>query len=468
MISLPFRREPAIRFAMFRIAFSCVLLEDLAHFYLNRTLLADSLFGFLPLGPLLLAWICTACFLAIGWRTFQFALLNYIFAVVVLGSGGPFSQLAGDAVAIGLSLLLLFLPCGDSLSLDCWREAKRPSLHFAAFRWLLVTFLSVVYVDSALYKLMSPMWRHGLGIAAPMGLPSLVWTNASWIEAFPPWLLKVGGWSVIAFELSFPILYAWLRTRTAVVLIGIVLHASIAIVYPFPVFSGLMLAIYAGLLPEAWYKPLARLDDYRRPRLPKTRWLNLRQRYRLMTVCVCLWMILRVGLFAPKLTSDPAFQKYHALAYRVIFSATGITRHAVFSDSLFSGYDYQIRLVADKATFPYGSDNLFLPVVRDRLWEFWWKRTQAPWVQIGNAQSNLLRCARFFSSPTTIVIEARPQRVVLEGIDTHLFRENNAAVWRQIGLIAVAPDGGQVLHWNEPVSSDDSVGGYMNRILAEK
>jgi hypothetical protein len=58
----------------------------------------------------------------------------------------------------------------------------------------------------------------------------------------------------LAFEILFPALYLCRRTRLAAVFCGIALHIGIGVLYPIPVFSGFMLAIYAGLLPESWYR----------------------------------------------------------------------------------------------------------------------------------------------------------------------------------------------------------------------
>ena len=467
-------REPATRFAAFRVAFGLVVLEDVVHLYLNGALglFADAPFG-LPLAIWLIVWAVVALALTLGWHTRLAALANYALAAVVLGRGSHYSQVAGDSVEIGLSLLALALPCGITLSVDAWtRGNRRAPRCFAAFRWALAAFLGIVYVDSALHKLDSPMWIRGLAVAAPMGLPSLVWTDASWISLFPPAALRLGSWGVIVFELFFPLLYAWRRTRAAAVATGICLHLGIGAIYPIPAFAGLMLAIYAGLLPERWYASLTRweawLGSCRRASAPSTirrrPWLRLKSRFRWAAGAVALWLLASVAIYFPSLVP------YAPQAHRLLYATTGIRSHAVFSDALFVGYVYQIRLVHRGSSFPYDPNNLLRWEVRDRLWEFWWKGTQGPWVPTSWAERRLVGWALFHWTPTDgpreVLIEARPQRVVLDRIDAAQFRKNNAAEWRRLGAITLAPGKAPELKWRErPGPQDFYLGRYMGRIL---
>jgi hypothetical protein len=476
-------REPAARFAAFRVMLGVVLLADAAHLYSHRGLFAEDGPGPVPLGLALPLWMAVLCTFVAGVCTRAAALANYLCAVSLLGRPSAFSQVAGDSILISLSLLAVFFPCGASVSLDRWvLHTAGPRRTFAAARWALAAYLSTVYVDSGLRKLHSPLWRAGLGVVAPAGLPSLVWTDTSWLELLPAPVLRLGGWGVIGFELLFPALYAWRRTRTAAVLTGILLHLGIAVIYPFPIFSGLMVAIYAGLLPERCYAPLQRLDAWAAMRLqtrPRGRvrphWPRLHVRWRLASYAAVVWLLLSVGTYAADRTPDSVLGRAWDRMGPVIFATTGILNHGVFDDSLFCDYRYQVRLVNVRAssttpTMPYARDGLFAWSVRDRVWEHWWKRTQAPWVSPREARTRLACWATFYWPPTSgpqeIRIEVRPQAAALDGVDPARFRKNSEAPWRHLGTIRLAPGTTPELTWAQPPDPQEKrMGDFILRVL---
>ena len=132
-------------------------------------------------------------------------------------------------------------------------------------------------------------------------------------------------------------------------------------------------------------------------------------------------------------------------AARAVFATTGVSSHEVFSHGLFMHYGYQLRLVPTNASngeaaVPYSRNNLLAWSVRDRVWEHWWKRTQAPWTPVSDASFLLAHWAEYYwqptSGPMTLRIEARQQEVKLTQVDTHLFTRNQAEVWQPIGAMS--------------------------------
>jgi hypothetical protein len=485
-------RESGTRFAAFRVALGLVLLADIAHLWAHRDLFVDEWPAAVPLGPLLGVWLVVLGAFTCGFWTRRAAVANYLLAAALLGQRSAISQIAGDSLAISLSLLAIFLPCRAGPSLDRWfRRGEEAEPSFVCERWALAGLLSLVYVDSALRKLDSGMWRAGLGAVAPAGLPSLVWLDTSWLEFLPAPLLRAAGLAVIAFELLFPILYAWRWTRTLAVLTGLSLHLGIAVLYPFPAFSGLMLAIYLGLLPEGWYAPLERLDGAVASCLGGRRFpagagsiagsRTPRRAFHLPGRAACLlavsWLGLTVvGYVADKLPS-PAFGAIWGRVQPAVFRATGIMDHGVFNEVLFTDYRYQVRLVPagpgqrQGGARPYSRDGLFGWTVRDRVWEHWWKRTQAPWVGVEDAERRLGRWALFYwgagISPREVRVEARSQEVALDRLDAGVFRRNLAAPWRVVGQIRLAPDRTAQVRWlHQPQPSERSLGQFLNRVLA--
>jgi hypothetical protein len=469
--------EPSTRFSVFRVVLATVLLADICHLFAHLEVFPNLQTFIWPARGILLFWCLALVCMIVGYRTWAATMANYLCCVVMLGSlapSGGFQQAAADSVSIGLSLLAVLLPCVTGLGIDADAD-----LAFApvAARWVLAAYLGSVYFDSGVHKLLSPMWLGGFGATTPMGLPSLVWINTGWMSLFPPLLLRFLGWSVVGFELLFIPLYAWRRTRAATLLVGIALHIGIGLLYPIPIFSGLMIAAYCGLLPDSWYRRLG----FAHRRSPGTRidsiafwnWLTPRH----AVLLASLWVV------AISISYAPGFVAYRPIwlalkaVRRVIYVTTGVASHAVFEDDGFKHYAYQLRLTAEgpdgvEQTAPYSRSGLISWSIRDRVWEQWWKRTQAPPVPLEQAEANLAKWAAFYwpatDHPQIIRIEARQQAVQMNTIDTGLFLRNYAFPWIPIGTIQMNGGTPPKTTWLDSPTSDESrLGDYVVRVLAQ-
>lgn len=404
--------------ATLRISYGLVLLADVAHLYLHRTLfLATGPWLRIPVGPICLVWIVALVFLILGVRTHSAAVVNWVCCALMLGLIAPndgFQQAACDSVLIGIALLLLIIP----------------RISASQAQWLLAAFMSSIYVDSGVHKVLSPMWSQGFGVIAPMTLPSLVWIKTGWMSEFPTWFWRVAGYGTPCFELLFPALYIWRRTRLISLCIGIALHVSIGIVYPIPIFAGTMLALYAALLiPELLHQRLDPITWNRRA-----------------IAVVCLWALAIADAYQP-----PA-----KVIRKAIYMASGIASHGVFEDDAFRRYNYQVRLVPREGpVIPYSRGNLVGLDIRDRVWELWWKRTEAPPVQMNDAEAHLIAWAR------NARIEARPQIARLDEIAPDLFEENNRIGWVEVGRVE-----NWTVHWNKPpLGPREQFGDYITSAL---
>ncbi len=167
------------------------------------------------------------------------------------------------------------------------------------------------------------------------------------------------------------------------------------------------------------------------------------------------------------------FQHVWDRARPLLFATTGLLDHGVFDDVLFSDYRYQLRLmpgqpVAGTAAMPYARDGLLAWSVRDRVWEHWWKRTQAPWLPLHGAEARLARWAAFYWPATDqaqeIRIEVRPQTIALEDVDTTVFRKNSTVAWRELGTIRLTLDKAPELIWAHPPHPDEKrIGDFILR-----
>ncbi len=432
------RREVPSRFAgatALRVFYSLVLFEDVAHLYVHRDLFRDTgAWPQFPIGSVCLVWLAALGLLTFGVRTGAAALVNWLCCVVMLGIAAPnegFQQAACDSVIIGVAFLLIILP----------------RLSPATGRWMLAAYLIAIYLDSGVHKLLSPMWSGGFGVAAPMSFPSLVWVPMNWMSWLPSWIWHGMGYGVVAFELLFGVLYAWHRTRVPALIVGILMHAGIAIVYPIPVFGWIMVSICAGLLPERWYRPMERFVH---TGVQDPVFLSPQ-----MITGIAMGYALSVAA-----VYTPAYLPAKA-AHKAGWLIAGVASHEVFAEYPFSHYNYQVRLVGnDGMITPYSRGNLLDRGVRDRVWELWWKRSDAPNVAIQDASVHLLAWARFYCGDP-VRIEGRRQQAVTRAIDAGLFHKNNAIPWSQIGNI----QSGRVRWQIPPSSGKENVGDYMQRIL---
>jgi hypothetical protein len=416
--SLPKTPNPQLAQTALRVFFGVVLLADVAHLYLHRTLfLRTGLWPWFPLGTSSIVWMISLVCLIIGIRVQIAAFVNWACCAVILGLVAPnngFQQAACDSVTIGISLLLMVLP-----------RISAPS-----GRWLLAAYLNSIYLDAGVHKVVSPMWSRGFGVVAPMTLPSLVWMNTSWMPLFPNWFWHVAGYGVLSFELAFPVLYEWRRTRLAALLTGVAMHTGIGIIYPIPIFAGVMLSLYAGLLAQE-------LLHESGSHTPRNRW---------SLAVLTLWGLAILNVYYPP---SKALRK-------AIYMATGIASRDVFADDGFLRYTHQLRLVLPEGSImPYSRGNLVAFDIRDRVWELWWKRTQAPPVRVSDAEAHLAAWAQ------DARIEARPQVVALNEIRPSLFRDNNRVEWVNVGTIK----NGAVSWDRPPQNAQQKLGDYLETVL---
>ncbi|WJH35872.1 DCC1-like thiol-disulfide oxidoreductase family protein [Paenibacillus sp. CC-CFT747] len=267
-------RVPALPLALFRIGFSVVMIIEIEQMYRFRRLLFDPLpymiESTIPSGPLLLIWLAAVLFLLAGYRTRLAAVVHYVMAVIVLGFGAlPHGEdWQGDSLILTLSLLLLFMPSDRVLSVERLMERRRRArekvkdpgpedvrLIHTVFLYLTI---GLMYLDSAFFKLSSSMYLSGLGVWAPSTLPINAYHNVSWLMS-QEWLVRPLGYALLAFESLFLFLYPVRRLRLPLLAVGALFHLGVMFVFPIPVISLLVLALYLGLVPAGAYERLTRL-----------------------------------------------------------------------------------------------------------------------------------------------------------------------------------------------------------------
>jgi predicted DCC family thiol-disulfide oxidoreductase YuxK len=274
------RQVSAVPLALFRIAFAVVNLLEVENLLDLRAFIFDPVPGVdrahwgITAG--LVAWGIALVALLVGFRTRLAAVANYVFSVGFLGyfamSNGHDWHL--DSGNLTGALLLVFAPSAAALSVDrllargraAAARAPEPAPATVSFIYtvFLVLAVGLIYWDSMLWKLTSPMYLAGLGFWLPASLPQNTYFDLSPLLG-PELLMRAMGYCVLLFEGLFLFLVWFRPLRLPLILAGVGFHVGIMIAYPIPLFSLQMTAFYIGMVPPSVYEAVARRLRRRSP-----------------------------------------------------------------------------------------------------------------------------------------------------------------------------------------------------------
>jgi hypothetical protein len=161
---------------------------------------------------------------------------------------------AGDAIrSIGLFYLML-TPCGTVWSVDSlwqrWRGRRSGPMfiHPWPLRLLLLQMM-VMYGCNGLYKVFGDAWRAGDSLYYVLNDVTL--TRFSYVQVpLPVWVMRVLTWTVLAWELSFPLLVCLRWTRTLALVFGAAFHLGIFVFLELGTFAAYALCLYLPFI--AW------------------------------------------------------------------------------------------------------------------------------------------------------------------------------------------------------------------------
>ena len=145
---------------------------------------------------------------------------------------------------------LLWADCSQLFALKGSRTAGGPPRPqpIAALR-LLRYQVCLIYFSSGVSKFTSELWRDGTALYYA-GSHNIVQRLP--IDVVPPALQGVATlatYGTLVFELGFPLLVAWRRTRTLMLLAGVALHLGAWITLEIGPFSWVMIATYIAFIP---------------------------------------------------------------------------------------------------------------------------------------------------------------------------------------------------------------------------
>ena len=254
---------------VFRIAYGCVLLLEVMQLYYFRQFFFDPIPYVSPRASDLtlgfhLWFVAIAC-LILGLFTRPAAIVNYGFTLTSFSRFTAY-EYHHDYILIGVNFLLIFLPLGRCLSLDRLIEKRRlrkePSLaessrtvSVLAYEVPVFVGVALVYFDSVVYKVFSPMWITGLGLWQPASAPYATFFDWSWLLD-RQLLMRALGVLVILFEAVFIVLMWFRKARVPLLIFGVGFHLAILLVLALPLFALGVASLFLLLVPAGWWEVL--------------------------------------------------------------------------------------------------------------------------------------------------------------------------------------------------------------------
>lgn len=194
---------------------------------------------------------------------------------IFLGSAGmiwwnstPFS--GAQQLLHNITFPLVFVDSGSVWSVDALRRTRhdREIPVHAEPIWPLRLWqyqLAMVYLSAALWKMANPDWRAGFALHYVLNnpvyqrIPGVVPHALFWPTVFLTYL-------TLAWELAFPVLVWFRRTRPAMLLIGLALHLGMWVTMEVGAFMPTVLIAYVAFLDPWRTEPrVRRLFGFRRP-----------------------------------------------------------------------------------------------------------------------------------------------------------------------------------------------------------
>lgn len=197
-------------------------------------------------------WMAATIGLLVGWNTRLCSIVVWVLAVSFTNLN-VYAINAGDHIRGMVLLYLMLTPCGAVWSIDACNETSDGRVcvaHPWALRLLLIQ-LAFMYCASGLCKLSGYNWLAGNSLHYVMRDLSLTRFSAE-VLPMPYWITQLATWSVLFWEISFPVLYCFRRTRLLALVAGVMMHAGIFVTMELGCFPLYLLAVYGALLLEWW------------------------------------------------------------------------------------------------------------------------------------------------------------------------------------------------------------------------
>ncbi len=198
------------------------------------------------------AWAAATACLLVGLLTRPSAAVAWLLSTS-FANLNPYIDNGGDQVR-GIALFYLMLcPCGAAWSVDAWARRRRggPAGPNYVAPWplrLLFVQMVWIYFSNGAFKLMGADWPRGEALYYVLGDLTLArWSYAQ--VPLPAAITTAMTYTVLAWEVSFPLLVLWRPTRVAALVLGVLFHVGIGLSLELGGFAFYMLCLYLPLLP---------------------------------------------------------------------------------------------------------------------------------------------------------------------------------------------------------------------------
>lgn len=214
----------------------------------------DLFYGASPGGVLLLLTIGVVASLALllGLLTPLANLLTWLVILSLRNHLAWFVSEGAVQVAHCVLLALLFTPSGDELSLDArlgWRlRWPNTAAPVRAIQFLQI----LIYLESGFYKLMGMLWFNGTALKLAAQNYNFSLYAGALVDPWPSGLQlvsRLSDWSVLLWELTFPLWLFHRHSRRAAIAMGVVMHMALWLLFDIGLYAPAMLMLYLTYLP---------------------------------------------------------------------------------------------------------------------------------------------------------------------------------------------------------------------------
>jgi hypothetical protein len=193
-------------------------------------------------------WIASASLLLIGCSTRLAAVLAWTISMS-FANANSYLDNAGDTVRLILLFYLMLCPCGAVWSVDAWftKRTGPVYVHPWPIRLIFVQMIFMYFLNG-LYKLLGPDWQDGSSLHYVVGDLTLTRFSQQAL-ALPIEVTRFLTWSVVAWEVTFPLFVLWKWPRQIALTFGVLFHLGIFATMELAGFVPYALCMYLPLLP---------------------------------------------------------------------------------------------------------------------------------------------------------------------------------------------------------------------------
>jgi hypothetical protein len=205
------------------------------------------------------------CFWPDSMNAFMHVVLVVLLALLTLGVGGRWIMwlawvidagfiqrnysvnFGADIIAALFLFYMSFVPSCERLSIvNVFRkksEFKQSDALASMMIRMMQIQISVIYAYTGWEKLKGGSWWDGTSLWSVMANPQMTTMDFSFLRSIP-WVIPVVAYLTIIFEIYFPVMVAWNKTKNLWLLMGVLFHASIAIFMGLAPFATVMVSTY--------------------------------------------------------------------------------------------------------------------------------------------------------------------------------------------------------------------------------